>query len=54
VAYSTGRLEVVAADGLLRIEGNEGFLVQLTNSTLHVSNRVRTVIHGVALKLPTP
>jgi hypothetical protein len=54
VAFSTGRLEVVAADGLLRIEGNEGFLVQLTNSTLFVSNRVRTVIHGAALKLPTP
>lgn len=53
VAFSTGRLEVVAADGLLRLEGNQGWLVRLTNSTLNVSNRVRTEIHGATLQLPT-
>jgi len=45
LAWSTGRLEVIGVNGGLRIEGNEGFQVQMTNSSLIVSNRVRTVLH---------
>ena len=44
IAWSTGRLEVVGMNGVLRIVGNEGFLVNMTNSALVVSNRVRTVL----------
>ncbi len=44
VAWSTGRLEVIGVNGGLKIEGNEGFQVQMTNSSLFVSNRVRTVL----------
>ena len=44
LAWSTGRLEVIGINGALRIEGNQGFQVSMTNSSLVVSNRVRTVI----------
>lgn len=44
IAWSTGRLEIVAMDGAMRVEGNEGFQVRMTNSTLTISNRVRTLI----------
>lgn len=44
VAWSTGRLEVVGVGGTLRIEGRQGFQVMMTNSSLVVSNRVRTVL----------
>ena len=44
VAWSTGRLEIVAMGGAMRVRGNEGFQVRMTNSTLTISNRVRTVI----------
>ena len=44
IAWSTGRLEVIGINGGLRIIGNEGFQVQMTNSSLIVSNRVRTVL----------
>ena len=44
VAWSTGRLEVIGVNGGLKITGNEGFQVQMTNSSLIVSNRVRTVL----------
>ena len=44
VAWSTGRLEVIGVNGGLRITGNQGFQVQMTNSSLIVSNRVRTVL----------
>jgi hypothetical protein len=49
VAWSTGRLEIVAMGGAMRVEGNEGFQVRMTNSTLTVSNRVRTVIRQHAV-----
>jgi hypothetical protein len=35
--------------GAMRVEGNEGFQVRMTNSTLTVSNRVRTVIRQHAV-----
>ena len=44
IAWSTGRLEIVAMSGAMRVEGNHGFQVQMTNSVLIISNRVRTVI----------
>lgn len=44
VAWSTGRLEIVGRGGALTIHGNQGFQANLTNSTLIISNRVRTVI----------
>jgi hypothetical protein len=44
VASSTGRLEIVGLGGALTIEGNQGFLARMTNATLTVSNRVRTIV----------
>ena len=44
VAWSTGRLEIVGLHGALFVEGNEGFEARMTNSTLTISNRVRTVL----------
>lgn len=44
IAWSTGRLEIIAMGGAMRVEGNQGFQVQMTNSVLTISNRVRTVI----------
>jgi hypothetical protein len=41
---STNALRIFANDGQLYIEGNSGFLYQMTNATFHVSNRVRTVL----------
>jgi len=45
MAWSTGRLEIVGMGGALTIKGNQGFQASLSNSTLTVSNRVRTIIH---------
>ena len=48
VAWSTGRLEIVAMDGEMTMRGTHGFQVRMTNSTLTISNRVRTTIrHGL-------
>jgi hypothetical protein len=44
IAWSTGRLDITAMGGAMRVRGNEGFQVRMTNSTLTISNRVRTVI----------
>jgi len=41
---STNSLRLFANDGQLYLEGNSGFLYQMTNNTFYVSNRVRTVI----------
>jgi hypothetical protein len=41
---STGRLEMLTGDGRLFLEGNQGFLCQMTNFNLIVSNHVRTII----------
>jgi hypothetical protein len=50
VAWSTGRLEIVGLGGALVMEGRHGFQARMTNATLTVSNRVRTVIRGEWLK----
>jgi hypothetical protein len=42
-AYSPGKLQARTADGKFHLEG-EGFLWRQTNSSLIISNRVRTVI----------
>ncbi len=47
--YSDGPLEVQSGDGRIFFEG-EGFLLQMTNSTLTLSNRVHTIISNP----PTP
>ena len=44
VASSTGRMDLVGLGGALVVHGQAGFELQLTNSTMHLSNRVRTVI----------
>jgi len=54
VVSSTGRLEVVTANGQLFLEGNRGFYCQLTNFNLIVSNQVRTVIRQDLLKSVSP
>jgi len=54
VAWSTGRLEIVGMGGALTIQGNQGFQAQMTNSTLIISNHVRTVIQRGLLDAPKP
>ena len=49
---STGRLEMVTGNRQFFVEGNEGFFCNLTNSTLVVSNRGRTIIRHGPLNLP--
>jgi hypothetical protein len=44
VASSTGSLEIVGLGGAFVVHGQQGFEVRMTNSTLTLSNRVRTVI----------
>lgn len=41
---STNTLRVWANDGQFYLEGDSGFLYEMTNSTFFVSNRVRTVL----------
>jgi hypothetical protein len=53
-ATSTGRLEITSWDGALFVEGNEGFLVRMTNSSLTISNHVRTVIRQALSKSTKP
>ena len=48
---STGRIDIVANDGAITIHGDTGFLFDMTNHVLQVSNRNRTVIlHGLSQK----
>jgi len=54
VAWSTGRLEILAMEGRFIMAGNQGFEASLTNSSLIVSNRVRTVIKQSLMKPLTP
>ena len=54
VAWSTGRLEIVGMSGAMFVEGNEGFQVRMTNSTLTISNRVRTVLRQGLVKASKP
>ena len=44
VAWSTGRLDIVGLDGGIVIRGNRGFQARMGDSTLTISNKVRTVI----------
>ena len=54
MAWSTGRLEIVGMSGAMTVEGNQGFQANLTNSTLIISNRVRTVIQRGLLNESKP
>ena len=47
---STDRVDIIARDGAIHVNGNAGFRFDTTNSILHVSNRVRTTIQGSLLK----
>lgn len=47
-ASGTGRLEMVSSDGRFSISG-DGFLWCTTNSTLTISNRVRTLVKKESL-----
>ena len=47
---STDRVDIIARDGAIVVNGSAGFLFETTNTTLHVSNRVRTTIQGSLLK----
>lgn len=47
---STDRVDIIARDGAIVVNGNAGFRFDTTNTTLHVSNRVRTTIQGSLLK----
>ena len=53
-AWSTGRLEILAMEGRFLMVGNEGFQASLTNSTLTLSNRVRTVLKQNLMKPLSP
>ena len=54
LAWSTGRLELIGLQRRLSVKGDEGFLFYLTNSTLIVSNHVRTYIHPELLRSASP
>ncbi len=54
---STDRVDIIARDGAIVVNGSAGFRFDMTNATLHVSNRVRTTIQGYLLKpgrIPNP
>jgi hypothetical protein len=44
VAWSTGRLEIVGQDGAVTLQGSRGFFTRMADSTLTISNRVKTAI----------
>ena len=54
VAWSTGRLDIVGMNGAVTIRGERGFYARMTNSTLTVSNKVRTVIQRDLVRPITP
>jgi hypothetical protein len=54
---STDRVDIIARDGAIVVNGSAGFRFDTTNTILHVSNRVRTTIQGNLLKpgrIPNP
>lgn len=51
---STNRLDILGADGRLRVSGSGGFVFNMTNSTLTISNRVRAFISGSLLPSTKP
>ncbi len=44
VAWSTGRLDIAGQDGAVTLRGQSGFFARMTNSTLTISNKVKTAI----------
>ena len=55
VAWSTtSRLDIVGMNGALLVHGDQGFHLVMTNSTMTVSNRVRTTLRQDMLKLARP
>ena len=50
VITSTTRLDLVTSGGQIVMRGETGFLFSMDDSTLIVSNRVRTVIQNAGLK----
>lgn len=44
VAWSTGRLEISGQDGAVTIRGQRGFFARMADSTLNISNKVKTAI----------
>lgn len=53
IASSTGSLEIIAMEGRFTIRGRQGFEAGVTNTTLTLSNRVRTILNQNLLK-PLP
>ncbi|MGH8247074.1 MAG: hypothetical protein ACREUU_11675 [Gammaproteobacteria bacterium] len=47
---STDRVDIIARDGAIVVDGSAGFRFDMTNTILHVSNRVRTTIQGSLMK----
>lgn len=54
VAWSTGRLDIVGMNGGIAIRGNRGFQARMGDSTLTISNKVRTVIQRELVRPITP
>jgi hypothetical protein len=54
LAWSTGRLEIVAMDGRFVLATRHGFQANLTNTTLTLSNRVRTVLQQNLMQFAPP
>ena len=44
VAWSTGRLEIIGNSGAVTIHGQRGFFARMSDSTLTISNQVKTAI----------
>lgn len=54
VAWSTGRLDLTGLEGAVLVHGRAGFQVRMTNSTMSISNRVRTIIRQDLLRPAKP
>jgi hypothetical protein len=55
VAWSaTSRLDIVGMNGALLVHGDRGFHLVMSNSTMTVSNRVRTTIRQDMMKSTQP
>lgn len=54
IAWSTGRLDIVGMSGALTIRGQRGFFARMRESTLMISNDVRTTIQRELIGPITP
>lgn len=54
VAWSTGRLDIVGMSGGVTIRGARGFFARMGDSTLIISNKVRTTIQRELIGPITP